>query len=85
MKQLGHGRIDLLKMDIEGAEYGVIEDIIKSRIPIAQILVEFHHQYLPNGKRKTEESLHLLRENGYHLFAYSDTGSECSFIYIGNK
>jgi FkbM family methyltransferase len=44
---LGHTRIDMLKMDIEGAEYDVIQDILStSWLTINQILIEFHH-YLP--------------------------------------
>ncbi len=45
MKQLGHDHIDLLKMDIEGSEYDVLDDIQESKIQINQLLVEFHHNF----------------------------------------
>src|SRR5690554_1691728 len=41
MTQLGHKHIDVLKMDIEGAEYDVIENILSAQLPITQILIEF--------------------------------------------
>ena len=34
--------VDLLKLDIEGAEYDVIDDILKAKISIKQICLEFH-------------------------------------------
>lgn len=41
MQKIGHSKIDLLKMDVEGAEYEVLNDIIKSRIDVGIIGVEF--------------------------------------------
>ena len=43
MNERGHSRIDLLKMDIEGFEYDVIDNILQNSIDIKQICVEFHH------------------------------------------
>ena len=34
MGELGHDRIDLLKMDIEGAEYEVIRDVVESGVDV---------------------------------------------------
>ena len=43
MKDLKHKRIDILKVDIEGAEYDVFEELSSSGFPdIGQILVEVH-------------------------------------------
>src|SRR5215204_3500769 len=47
MKQNQHQHIDLLKLDIEGAEYEVLEQILRQRIPVRQLLVEFHDGILP--------------------------------------
>ena len=38
MKELGHNNIDLLKIDIEGAEYDFIKDMIKNKIYPTQLL-----------------------------------------------
>ena len=42
MKKESHKKIDLLKIDIEGFEYGVIDDIFRNKIDISQIVLEFH-------------------------------------------
>ena len=38
----GRSTIDLLKIDIEGYEYEVIESIVRQNIPIRQLCVEIH-------------------------------------------
>jgi FkbM family methyltransferase len=67
MQRLGHGRIDLLKVDIEGAEYGVIEDFLRGGAPVEQILIEFHHRLSSVGTRKTRRALHLLESQGMKI------------------
>ena len=44
-QEFGHQTIDLLKMDIEGAEYDVIDNLEEQEVEINQILIEFHHMY----------------------------------------
>ncbi len=83
MKRFGHTRIDLLKMDIEGAEYGVIDDIIRSGIQIGQLLVEFHHRFPGVGIGKTLNAVNSLRAAGYRLFSVSAIGEEFSFYKPG--
>lgn len=80
MQDLGHKKIDILKMDIEGAEYDVIEDILSSEIAIDQMVIEFHHRMLENGVQRTRKIIELLRKSGYYLFAYSFSKEELSFI-----
>ena len=67
MKRLGHTHIDILKMDIEGAEYAVIEDIVSSEIPVNQLLVEFHHRLSSVGTKKTGQALALLDQYGMKI------------------
>lgn len=78
--ELDHKHIDILKMDIEGAEYNVIESIIKSNISITQILIEFHYRFVEDGKQRTKEIIKKLNEYGYKIFAVSDSLEEISFI-----
>lgn len=80
--QLNHKVIDVLKMDIEGAEYDIISSIVESDIIVKQILIEFHHRMFDNGAKLTRDSILLLRNYGYELFAYSDTMEELSFINL---
>lgn len=82
LDKLQHSVIDVLKMDIEGAEYDVIDNILGSNVQIRQILLEIHERFFDDGKSKTEILLHKLRSNGYKLFAISDSYQEISFIKL---
>ena len=77
---LEHKRIDILKMDIEGAEYAVIEDILGSDIEIKQILVEFHDRFDSSNGKPSRESIKKLLANGYDILSISESGNEYSFI-----
>jgi FkbM family methyltransferase len=80
MQELGHDHLDLLKLDIEGAEYAVIEDLERSDVRPAQILVEFHHRFPAVGFGKTRAALAALRRLEYRLFAVSPGGEEYGFV-----
>ncbi len=64
-KEFKHNVIDLLKIDIEGFEYGVIEDILKNKIEVKQICVEFHHSFKEIPISKTYETIRQLKKKGY--------------------
>ena len=68
LKDVGVNEIDILKMDIEGSEYKVIENIIKSKIFPRQILIEFHHFFDNFNSDMSKGSINLLLRNGYDLF-----------------
>ncbi len=80
MTRLGHSRIDLLKIDIEGAEYGVIEQIVGEGLPVRQLLVEFHHRFPNIGKPRTVEAIRRLNSAGYRIFHVSEARREFSFL-----
>ena len=67
MRRLGHTRIDILKMDIEGAEYAVLEDLTREKIAVNQILVEFHHRLSSAGTGMTKRVLALLADHGMKI------------------
>ena len=79
-KMLNHGKIDVLKMDIEGSEYEIIDSVLQFDIEIIQIVVEFHERFFVNGKAKSKEFIKRMNENGYKIFAVSDSYEEVSFI-----
>lgn len=81
--RLGHTQIDLLKMDIEGAEYEVLDGLLDSPIKPAQLLVEFHHRFPGIGVEKTANIVARLQQSGYKIFAISETGREVSFLLTG--
>lgn len=80
-EKLGHQKIDLMKMDIEGAEYEVLDDLIASPIKPTQLLVEFHHRFPGIGLDKTADAIERLRAAGYRIFAISEIGREVSFLH----
>ena len=79
-QELKHSSIDVLKIDIEGAEYDVLENVLNSSIEIKQICIEFHHRMFPRGGLKTKEALELLKKHNYLLFKFAESKEEVSFI-----
>lgn len=77
---LGQPRIDLLKIDIEGAEYGVIDDLDRQAPLPRQLLVEFHHRFPSCGIGRTRAAVATLRSLGYRLFHVSPNGEEYAFL-----
>lgn len=67
-KELNINSIDILKMDIEGSEYHVIENMISNNIYPKQILIEYHHFFDSLTNNDTRNSINLLLSNDYELF-----------------
>ena len=80
MAKLGHDHVDLLKMDIEGAEYGVLIDILRCQLNIRQLAVEFHHNYPGIPIDRTVAAVGQLRQAGFRLFHIGERSFEMSFI-----
>lgn len=65
----------LIKMDIEGAEY----DVLQECIGVKQICVEFHHHCLKTRDiNDTNKMVKMLRDAGYDVIA--SNGIEYSFL-----
>ena len=82
MEKLNHKKIHLLKMNIEGGEYAVIDDLVISNLDIEQIVIEFHHRLPGYSLQQTYRAVKLLNEQGYKIFNISDNGKEYSFIKV---
>lgn len=78
LAELGHQRLDVLKLDIEGAEYGVLEEMFELGVFPGQLLVEFHHGMHGISLARTEMMLDRLLSAGYRVFEARDTGREFS-------
>jgi FkbM family methyltransferase len=83
MALLGHQQIDLLKLDIEGAEYEVIDDLIDSQVCVRQLLVEFHHANPGKSPRMTREAVERLQAAQLELFHVTENGADFSFARSG--
>lgn len=82
MEKQGHAWIDLLKLDIEGSEYEVLDEIVTRRIPVRQICVEFHHGLMPHIRRsQTIRAILRLLWRGYRLL--DQTGNNHTFYWPG--
>ncbi len=77
---LGHTRIDVLKVDIEGGEYAALPDMLACGIPVGQILIEFHHCYDTIPLQRTVHAVALLRRHGFQLIHISPRTYELSFL-----
>jgi FkbM family methyltransferase len=71
---------DLIKMDIEGAEYAVLADLLASGLRPRQVLVEFHHRWREVGVRRTREALALLSRHGYRIVEVAPSGLEYTLL-----
>ena len=83
MAELGHRHIDLLKMDIEGAEYPVIDNLVSHHVEIHQLLVDFHHldRFTPGmSPARTKDAIQKLNRAGFKAFHITPSGQEYSFI-----
>ena len=68
MQELGHDRVDLLKLDVEGAEYSVLEDVLGSGLRPEVLCIDFHRVA---GFRELREAVDAVRGAGYapvHVF-----------------
>ena len=61
-------KIDLLKMDIEGAEWDILESFSKEDYKrVDQISVEFHDFVDPSLRKRSEQCIEKLKKFGYSL------------------
>jgi FkbM family methyltransferase len=77
----GVSKIDVLKMDIEGAEYQVIAQAVAQGwlAGVSQLLVEFHH-FLPTmSVRQTEDAVASLKSIGFDIAWVGRTNHEYLF------
>lgn len=78
MRARGIRHCDLLKLDIEGFEYAVIDDLLAANVVIAQICVEYHH-FLPGiPLRRSLMQMWRLRCANYRI-AYK---TMCEYLYV---
>jgi FkbM family methyltransferase len=76
----GHKKIDVLKLNIDGAEFEIIPAILSSGVRIDQMLIKFHDAYFKDGLERTKNSIAMLQEHGYEVFAVSESDQEVSLI-----
>jgi FkbM family methyltransferase len=80
LSDLGTRVPDVLKMDVEGFEYGVLDDMLAGPIRPAQLLIEFHHYMYGIPADRTRRAVANLRLAGYEIFYVSSGGHEYGFV-----
>ena len=74
IKRFGLERVDLIKMDIEGAEYPVLTDPSLDLSKVENMVVEVHYRY---GSRESQEIMRALATHGFKLVPlYPDATSK---------
>ena len=80
MRGLGHDRIDVLKLDVEGSEFEVIPDVVDSGIPIDQLLVEIHYRFRSRSFRQGMALIDCVKASGMRCVHVSERGFEFSLV-----
>lgn len=81
ISELGTACPDALKMDIEGFEYDVIDDVLAGPHRPHQWMIEFHHRMYGIETDRTRAAVEKLKAAGYQLFYVSEAGHEYGFVY----
>lgn len=85
MQEMKHPRIDLLKLDIEGAEQRVLAAMLKEGLTVNVLCVEFDEatlQWTPERKRRIAAAADALARQGYVLVA-QEGRSNYTFLHRG--
>lgn len=80
MREFGHEKIDILKMDIKGPEFEIITQLLENGIEITQLIVEFTPEIYVDGRSRVMGAIYSLRKSGFAVFAVSDDGRNISLI-----
>lgn len=88
MADLGHSWVDILKMDVEGAEYDVLPSLLthysalSRSIPVTQAQVEYHHWSNRPLVARLVETLKAMEAGGFRAFSteYNINGDPWNFI-----
>jgi FkbM family methyltransferase len=80
MQRLHHPRIDVLKLDVEGAEYAVVDSLGEQNNLPPQVMIEFHHGMYGYRLSDTKRALATLNSIGYRRYYVSESGRELGFV-----
>lgn len=72
-------RADLIKIDIEGGEWPILEDPRFASLPTRAIALEYHAEHGPDGC--THAARRLLGEAGYHVQATGPRTAACGQLW----
>jgi FkbM family methyltransferase len=82
MTQQGHEEIDILKLNIEGAEYNVLKTVLDAHLSVRVILVEYDEAFFPQDDEafsRIQHSIEKIVEAGYYLVEI-ESNLRCTFV-----
>jgi FkbM family methyltransferase len=70
----GGGEIDILKLDTEGAEFDLLNEVSRDDLrPFKQLFIEFHHHAVAKySKSDTQRIVNRITEFGYRPYSVDD-------------
>lgn len=81
LKQIRVESVDLLKVDIEGAEIDALNGLYDNALKkIKQITVEFHDFVFPDLKEKAEKTKRNLTASGFYCINFSLNNGDVLFV-----
>jgi FkbM family methyltransferase len=86
LRTIGADHIDLLKVDIEGAEYDLLAsaEFRESAPRIGLLCIEFHHRWSNYGPEATLTAVRTLRELGFRCVWRSRSSNE-EFTFLNTR
>ncbi len=76
-------QVDLLKIDIEGAEYEVIADCRDALKKVRNLFIECHSR--SHREQKLDQILALLTRNGFRYYLKNVDARKCPFVNRGQE
>lgn len=69
LEKAGREVCDVLKLDVEGAEYDILKNLLEvgHLRRVRQLLIEFHHAVTHHGIAETQATVALLQQDGFAL------------------
>lgn len=67
-------KVDLLKLDIEGSEFAVLDNILSEGLDIRQMTIDLHHRSMINNKNLLKNLINKLHKCGYKV-CYVEEGN----------
>lgn len=74
LKEINETSVDILKLDLEGAEYELLNNVSKADLlPFKQIFIEFHHHAIAQfNKQDTKRLVNKFVNFGFKKFSLDD-------------
>ena len=84
MNQFGHKELDLLKLDIEGAEYKVLDSVLENKAKIKVICVEFDESHTPLDNDYLKRIKAAIQQLKAAAYVITHIDKEYNYTFVRN-